>query len=260
MSETSTSSSPSGRDLRRMCRIANSGALSTIATDHKQVEDGWPATSMVLPALDIDGTPILLISDLADHTRHIRADNRVSLLLSPSPGANVQLIQAVQPPITSTDTARLTVFGRIQPDPDATTRACYLRAHPDACQYVDFGDFGFYRLMVEAIYWVGGFGKQRRLSGTQFVVTNCQSLKSVHDDIVAHMNADHLDALADIISYYAPQERSAGWHMHSIDCDGMVLASESTDSPFIRIDFSKTIRTPAEARNILVEMCKKSRA
>lgn len=243
---------PSAQDLRRLCRTSKTAALATIAAGHKQVDDGWPVTSMVVPAIDVDGTPILLISDLADHTRHIAADNRVSLLFSsPSTG---------QQDTIETDSARLTLFGRAIRDDAPSLRTCYLRAHPDAAQYADFADFGFYRIIVDAIYWVGGFGKQRRLPGTQFIEAGCHPLMTAHDDIVAHMNQDHLDALADITGHFTDHDPNAGWLMHTIDCDGMVLTGNQGEYAAIRIDFPGTIHTPGEAREILVEMCKISRA
>ena len=257
MSETPpVSSAPSARQLRQMCRASRSATLATIAAGHKQVADGWPVTSMVLPAFDIDGTPIILISDLADHTRHIKADNRVSLLVASSPG------DTQTPDKIETDTARLTLFGRAVPDSTAPTRACYLRSHPDAAQYAGFGDFGFYKISVEAAYWVGGFGKQRRISGHQFIEQDCSQLVTGHDGIVAHMNADHMDALADIVGHFSDRNPDADWRMNTIDCDGMTLttdAVETSDTTPLRIDFTKTIRTPTDAREILVEMCKISR-
>lgn len=245
---------PSVADLRKSCRTAKSAVLATIAVDHKQVGDGWPVTSMVVPTFDIDGAPILLISDLADHTRHIKADNRVSLLITPQQDTQNQA-DTIQ-----TDNPRITIFGRAIRDDAPETRAGYLRAHPDAAQYAGFADFGFYRIEVAGVYWVGGFGKQRRLSGTQFIASDCAQLKSSHDDIVTHMNNDHADALAGIVSHFTSHDPDTGWQMHSIDCDGMVLRSETADSRKIRIDFQKTIHTPGDARGILVEMCKKWRA
>ncbi|WP_289078901.1 DUF2470 domain-containing protein [uncultured Thalassospira sp.] len=257
MSQITPPPPPSASALRQLCRIADQATLATIAHDHKQVTDGWPVTSMVVPVIDIDGTPLLLISDLADHTRHIRADNRVSLLFSPTPFARSQHQQAGA---IQTDSARLTLFGKAVADPAPHTRARYLREQPDAGQYADFADFAFYRIAVDAIYWVGGFGKQRRLKGDQFIVPDCHPLVTGHDGIVSHMNADHLDAIADIVAHFTSHDPTVGWKMHSIDCDGMVLAGHKPEQPPIRIDFARTIHSPGEARDILVEMCKKSRA
>lgn len=260
---------PSTRDLRSICRTAKSATLATIATDHKQVSDGWPVASMVVPAMDIDGSPILLISDLADHTRHIRADNRVSLLFTPSrtgPGqtgpdhTRPDQTRPGQATGLETDSARMTIFGRAVRDVSDATRICYLRAHPEAGQYAGFPDFAFYRIAVDALYWVGGFGKQRRLKGDKFIVQECHPLVSGHDGILRHMNADHLDALQDIVGHFTAYDPAAGWKMHSMDCDGMVLTSDTPGMAPVRIDFARTIQTPGDARDILVEMCKKSRA
>ena len=239
-------------ELRRMMRRAAHAVMATTAYDHKQVGDGWPVTSMVVPAAHIDGSPILLISDLADHTRHLQNDPRLSLLFTDG---------NIDPGRIDTDNARLTIFGRATvAEHVPETRQRYLQAHPDATQYADFADFGFYHVMVEAVYWVGGFGKQRRLKGDQFIIDGCQSLIAGHDDVIEHMNTDHADAIADIVEHFTDQDKNDGWKMVAIDCDGMDLECNSADSRPLRIEFIETIRSPGDARDILVEMCKKARA
>lgn len=245
--------------LRRMLRHARRAVLATTACGHSQIPDGWPVTSMVVPACDMDGTPCLLISELADHTRHIKADNRVSLLVTNNDLPDIKDGTAG----IETDTARLTIFGHAMaltvPDDLDRVKKRYLQAHPDAAQYAGFADFGFYRIEIEAAYWVGGFGKQRRLSGDKLIPADVTPLIDGHDGIIAHMNADHLDALSGIVGHFTTADPDAGWQMQSIDCDGMVLTSNSTDFGPLRIDFPTVIRTPVEARQILVEMCKKWR-
>ena len=256
----SSDTAPSSHALRQMLRHARRAVLATTAHDHAQIPDGWPVTSMVVPACDMDGTPCLLISELADHTRHIKADNRVSLLVT-----NHDLAEKSDgTAIIETDTARLTIFGRAMPvtaaaDLDRVKRR-YLQTHPDAAQYAGFADFGFYRVSVDAAYWVGGFGKQRRLSGDKLIPANITPLIDGHDGIVAHMNADHADALSGIVGHFTTADPNAGWQMQSIDCDGMVLIANSVDIAPLRIDFPTPVRTPDEAREILVKMCKIWRA
>jgi heme iron utilization protein len=89
MSENPSSAS----SLRCLMRMANHTTLATIASGHTQVSDGWPVTSMVVHAIASDGTPLLLISELADHTRHILADDRVSLLFAPYPFRGLKRIR-----------------------------------------------------------------------------------------------------------------------------------------------------------------------
>ncbi len=62
---------------RRLLRGAASGALATVARD----AGGRPHASLVLVAIDHDATPVLLISDLAEHSRNIADDDRVALLV-----------------------------------------------------------------------------------------------------------------------------------------------------------------------------------
>src|SRR4051794_2971791 len=61
---------------RSLLRRRREGALATLMSD-----SGAPYCSLVNVASYCDGSPILLISRLAVHTRNILADSRVSLML-----------------------------------------------------------------------------------------------------------------------------------------------------------------------------------
>ncbi|MDB5649626.1 MAG: pyridoxamine 5-phosphate oxidase, partial [Hyphomicrobiales bacterium] len=71
---------PAGYDglaeARRLLRSIRAGALGTLDPE------GGPFTSLVNVATDTDGSPLLLMSQLSAHTRHLAADGRVSLLLA----------------------------------------------------------------------------------------------------------------------------------------------------------------------------------
>src|SRR5258707_417618 len=67
---------------RRLIRGADRGVLST----RLAAGDGWPYGSLVLIGIDHDLSPILLLSDLAEHTRNIVADPRASLLIDGTVG------------------------------------------------------------------------------------------------------------------------------------------------------------------------------
>lgn len=250
----------SARSLRQIMRNAPRAVLSTTSYNHPQVEDGWPTGSAVIPACDIDGSPLILISELADHTRHIAHDPRVSLLYatsSGSPGIPPEQDTARDADNTA-DTARMTVFGRAVKSGDTDLKGRYLASRPSAAIYAGFADFSIYRIEVTAAYWVGGFGKQRRLRGDQLVVPACQELVAAHDDIVAHMNDDHSDALARIAQFYGLEngDSASTWQMSTLDCDGMVL---TCNDAVRRIDFPHTITDAVSARSILVEMSQNAR-
>ncbi|MDP2700261.1 HugZ family protein [Thalassospira sp.] len=232
------------RNLMRHCRYA---ALATLSDAAAQAGPGWPSTSMVVPACDCDGTPVLLMSGLADHSRHLHNDPRLSLLY---------VAAGTGTAAPDTASARLTVYGTAHRDASPDLRARYLAAHPAAALYAGFGDFAFYRVAISEIYWVGGFGKQRRLPGAKFLAAGVDALRDARPHIIDHMNADHRDALADIARYFGKLDADRGWIMADIDCDGMLITDQETVQ---RIDFAKTIDSPAAARQILVEMCQKAR-
>lgn len=161
-------------DLRALLRRCGHAALATRQRDTAGGLAGWPAVSMVLIACDIDARPILLISQLAAHSRNIAEDNRVSLLCAPEIGA---------------DQPRVSVFGRLVPAcaPDRQRRR-YLSRHPDAARYADFGDFAFYQLDAEAAHWVGGFGKQRRCTGDALIAPLPDALIAAEPALTAEAN------------------------------------------------------------------------
>ena len=125
---------------------------ATLATH--LAEGGAPYASLVLVAPAADGSPILLISTLAQHTRNIAADSRVSLLYDGT--------LALDDPLTG---PRLTVLGTAQPSDDPALEAAYLACHPQAAEYAGFGDFGYYRITVARAHFVAGFGEIRWIEG-----------------------------------------------------------------------------------------------
>ena len=120
--------------------------LSTLATQSQQLP-GYPYATAVPNVLDENHRPLLLVSNLAEHTKNLLADPRVSLSLVEPGTANVQT------------GARMTLLGdaeRFQPDDLLKTR--YLRYLPDAAQYLQL-DFMFFRINPKRIRFIAGVGK-----------------------------------------------------------------------------------------------------
>ncbi|HEX3772602.1 MAG TPA: hypothetical protein VHV30_17105 [Polyangiaceae bacterium] len=122
--------------------------LSTIAREPV----GYPFGSLVAVAADAQGSPILLLSKLAEHRQNLDARSEASLLFT-------EAIDAGDDPLAH---GRATLLGPCRRVDDAevsSSRGLFLAAHPSASTYVDFTDFAFYRLAIEAIRFVGGFGR-----------------------------------------------------------------------------------------------------
>jgi putative heme iron utilization protein len=132
---------PADLDPRALMRAQATAALGTLM-------DGAPYVSLVLVAFDADGAPLLLLSRLAQHTRNLLADPRVSLLFDGTAG--------LDDPLTG---PRLTVLGPAAPCPDPKALERYLARHPSAATYAGFGDFQLYRVGIERGHCVAGFGR-----------------------------------------------------------------------------------------------------
>ncbi len=129
----------------RLLRAARVGTLATTV-------GGQPFASLVTPATAPDLSLLLLLSSLSEHTRHLRADPRCSILVAgAATGANPQTAP------------RLTVTGQARPEPDPALKARWLAVHPYAALYADFSDFGLWRIAPIAGLLVGGFARATRL-------------------------------------------------------------------------------------------------
>src|SRR4051794_1209705 len=122
MEETAHFSAP--RLARSLLRRSRQGALATLMPD-----SGDPYCSLVNVASDCDGSPILLISRLALHTKNVLGDPRVSLMLDE---------RAEGDPLEG---ARIMLAGRAEQAGDtdeANLRRRYLNAHPSAEAFINF--------------------------------------------------------------------------------------------------------------------------
>jgi heme oxygenase (biliverdin-IX-beta and delta-forming) len=138
------------QNLRALLLQERHGVLATLSARR----DGWPFASAVPYALSEGGEPLFLLSELAEHTRNLRADARASLLVQDS-------LAAADPQAG----ARVTLLGTAEPHDTEASRHTYLGRHPQAAEYAALGDFKVWRLNVTEARYVGGFGEMGWLDG-----------------------------------------------------------------------------------------------
>lgn len=140
---------------RSLLGACDQGALATLG------DDDMPFASLVAVSVGPDHQPLLLLSDLAVHTRNLARRPKASLLLVENRG------QARDPLVL----ARLTLSGRIErcSDQDRASNV-YLSDHPQAAGYAGFGDFAFYELGCETAHLVAGFGRIETLPVDQLFI------------------------------------------------------------------------------------------
>lgn len=244
--------SSDGARARAVLRRAVTAVLATRLQPRDGHESaalaGWPYASLVLTAAAMDGTPLLLLSELAQHTMDVRADDRVALAVTgPADDA------AGGDPLAD---ARASLLGRLLPDPDGADR--FLARHPRSREYAGFADFGFWRLSVEHVHLVAGFGRIAWLDGAAYRLDQpVAGLAAAEAGIVSHMNADHADAIA----LYATRlcGRPPGeWRMTACDPEGIDLSC--ADGGRARLDFDRPVADAAAARDALVGLVRRARA
>ncbi len=142
--ESNQGSASLSEEARQLVAANRRGVLGTLL-----LKDGYPYASLVDYAPLPDGDVIMFLSRLAEHQKYLTADNRISLLIAPGIMAENALAQP-----------RASLVGRAELVEDRRAMAeIYLQYHPAARQYINFGDFQFYRLRVEKVRYIAGFGR-----------------------------------------------------------------------------------------------------
>lgn len=218
---------------RLLIRGCNKVALAT-----RMADGGHVYVSLAAVATDSDGCPLLLLSQLSDHTRNLLADAQAALLFDGTAAfANPQ------------EGPRATLMGRIAKVPAADlerVRRRYLASHPGAALYAGFADFAFFRATSERIHWIGGFGKAAWV-GRPMTVEPAVALRFIaaEPELLAR-----LAPLADRVAKTRLKRKGSGWSFGAIDPDGCVLVKGKRA---LRLAFAAPLEDPAEVEAALEE-------
>lgn len=221
---------------RRLLNHQNLGVLSTQSVD----VEGYPFGSIAPYVLDYDGQPVMLISDIAQHTRNIKQNNKVSLTIfdrySNDPHAS----------------GRLTWIGDVQPvdSNDTEISRRYLRYFPSSESYFQAHDFSFYCIHLRRARFIGGFGQIFWVEADEMLLQN--PFRQAETGIVKHMNEDHEKALRHYCAALKGIEVQTV-AMTGIDSEGFDLLA---DGRKLRIDFGSPISTVEEARAALAKLAR----
>jgi hypothetical protein len=203
----------------RLLRAARVATLASVAQGH-------PYASLVTPACSPDRSLLLLLSDLSEHTRHLRDDPRCSVLVAgATESANPQT------------TPRVTITGLAERLDDPALKARYLAVHPYAAMYAEFTDFAVWRIVPKGGLYVGGFGRAARLRAAQLAPdeTAVSAIAAEEADLIAQCNA----AL--------PEDR----RVVAIDLDGCDVAAGER---VIRLSWTAPLADPHAVREELAHL------
>ena len=234
---------------RTLVASASRGALSTLTAD----PDGYPYGSVASYATDERGNPLFFVSLMAEHTQNAIRDPRASLLVTePVPdGAD---------PLAS---GRATLIGDLVAVDDADRQAVrdhYLAANPSSAYYIDFGDFVFYRLIVKAIRYVGGYGRMSWVDNESYAASEADPLAAEAAGIIEHMNEDHTEAQMLFCRHFGGLPETISATMSAVDRYGFeMIAVGPTGRNAVRLAFPEPCTSGLQVRQALVAMVGEAR-
>jgi len=217
--------------------------LATLSTDAATA--GFPFGSVVPYALDEEGRPLILVSDIAQHTRNLKADPRASMLVRPAADGDAQA------------TWRVTLVGRMEPIDDERCYARYVARVPNAPSYHDAHDFGLWRMVLTRIRFIGGFGRIHWVEADQYLrEPGHGGFREAAQPIIDHMNADHADAVMDYCRGLRGVE-PAGAELVGVEAGGFFVRTREPDD-LLYFAFEEEIAVD-QARHAFVALLKKAR-
>ena len=226
-----------GIEARELLGACYDGVLSTISV----AMPGYPFGSVVPFCPDAEGHPVILIANIAQHQKNLVADPRASLMVFDRSVDDLQ------------SNGRLTLLADAErlPVSDELTPARYYRYFPEATDYHLTHGFEFWRLRVRRLRFIGGFGSIHWLEPDAVLSAN-PFVGEAEASMVAHMNADHVDAMRD---YLRPRLGDAVDAMEpalaGVDREGIHVR---TGQRIHRVAFPTPVEQPMEVRKALVAL------
>lgn len=224
------------QEARRLLRAHRYGALSTLSKKFA----GYPFGSITPYLVDHDGSLLILISELAEHTKNIRNDPRVSLISHDQRDPHIQT------------QGRVSALGNAEPASDqgqASRR--YLRYFPETRAFFEMPGFSFYRIRPIAVRYIGGFGHIHWVNMENYAVAQAAAFAQQEPSLLAETNMRHRDNLRRLLRQLHGID-AADMQAIGLDCDGLDVRC---DEQVWRLDLAETIADPAHFIQAFLRLC-----
>ena len=229
---------------RTLVASATRGSFCTLAVD----PEGYPYGSVASYALDDEGNPLFFFSLMAEHTQNASRDPRSSLLVT-------EPVPEGTDPLACGRVTLLGTLGAVPEDERSAVRDRYLAAIPTSAYYIGFGDFAFYRLDVQSIRYVGGYGRMSWVDVAAYAAAEPDPLAPAAAGIIEHMNSDHGEAQVLYCRHLAGRPETVGATMSAVDRYGFeIVATGSAGRSVVRLGFPRPCSTPEEVRQAMIAM------
>ena len=218
-----------------------------------------PYVTFVMVAFDYDCSPLLLLSDLSEHTKNLKNNNIISLLF-----CEEQRNEEIFPKFNTTDRSenenyedpmsrpRVTVVGQIEKVDLTHQKKRFLSRHPASKLYANFKDMGIYQVNFSGGHITGGFAKVKWFEKSELYFKNYTGFKEDEFEIMDHMNNQHQKTINLITKYLIPEiNDDNNWKITGIDPEGFDL--RFTDQ-LKRYTFKKPINDSNQLRKVFIKL------
>jgi len=222
-----------------------------VMSTNSKAKDGYPNGSVVGFAPDENGNPIFIFSGMSSHTQDILKDPRCSLTV-----ASKQFKGAADGRVNLMGTVKL-----VPKEEREALKEIYRAKHPDAF-WVDFGDFNWFRMEIEKINFVGGFGRAGSITPKDYKEAKPDIISQFGMHIASHMNDDHQESTIAMIENAVPGINATEALITSVDSLGMFVKvtrspaeMEGAQQTFkMRLPFPREAKDRKDVKNVIVEM------
>lgn len=223
---------------KTLVRQQHSGVLST----HSVSVEGYPFGSIVPYYMTIEGNLIIYISQIAQHTRNIKANAKVSMTM----------FDALED--DSQAAGRVTLLGDARLIENDYVKNQYLSLFPQAERYQQTHDFHFYEIVPQRVRFIGGFGQIFWFNKEDWPVTH-SDWQQTSQGIVKHMNEDHQEAMILIIEHHFKHKTSSALMVSSF-LEGVHIRADGHN---YYLPFASSCTTSKQVREQLVALTQAAR-
>ena len=253
---------------RQLIRSSTKGYFATILTvKNEKNKDVFktgcsvPYSTFTMVAFDYDGSPLLLLSDLSEHTKNLKKNKLTSILFNeeqlfrkyfPLYKNKMKFSQNYQDPMSR---PRITVIGEISKDTRRSSRIRFLNRHPASNLYAGFNDMNIYKLKMISGHLIGGFAQVKWFSKNELICKSNNSFLENEEMIMKHMNQEHQESINLYAKSFLGYRGKSNWCITGIDPEGFDMRLLNR---VMRINFNESLVDTNKLRKFFVTLHKKA--
>lgn len=220
-----------------------------------------PYSTFTMLACDYDGNPLLLLSDLSEHTKNLKKNKITSILLSeeqqfknyfPIYKNKIRFSQNYQDPMSR---PRITLIGEIIKDTRKSSRLRFLNRHPSSNLYAGFKDMNIYKLQIISGHLIGGFAQVKWFSKGELICKSDDSFMEDEEMIMQHMNQEHQKSINLYAKAFLGYKGKKNWCITGIDSEGFDMR---LSGKVMRINFDESLVNSKKLRKFFVTLHKRA--